>query len=112
MEYESHCLVRTAREAEEILKAQDRVLALFFASWCPFCVKFLPIFSGCVQENGLFFLRVQDDEESIADRYAVKIYPTVLFFKGGEIAGRLDGRPGVGLTDKQLEEFIRSCQRD
>jgi len=93
----------------KILKATDHVITLFYASWCPFCARFLPIFKKHAEIKGRNFVMVQDDQEAFADEYSVKIYPTVLFFERGVVAKRLDGVPGAGLDEKQLTEFIGLC---
>jgi thioredoxin-like negative regulator of GroEL len=93
----------------EILRAANRVIALFHASWCPFCVRFLPIFKKHAEGEGRHFVIVQDDQETIADKYLVKVYPTVLFFENAVVVKRLDGVLGVGLDEKQLAEFINLC---
>jgi thiol-disulfide isomerase/thioredoxin len=93
----------------EILRATDRVIALYHASWCPFCVRFLPIFKKHAEKKELHFVIVQDDQETIADQYSVNVYPTVLFFEKGVVSKRLDGVLGVGLDEKQLAEFVSLC---
>ncbi len=102
-------LVNNNYDLLEIMKTTDHVIALFYASWCPFCVRFLPIFKKHAEGNGQSFALVQDDQETIADQYSVKGYPTVLFFEKGVISKRLDGVLGVGLDEKQLVEFISLC---
>ena len=52
---------------------------------------------------------VRDDEETIADQYLVKAYPTVLFFENGAVSKRLDAVLGIGLEEKQLVEFMSKC---
>lgn len=106
---EQCALVNNENDLGEILRAKESVIALFYASWCPFCKKFLPIFMRNAEGEGRHFLGVQDDQESIADKYSVKIYPTVLFIEKGVVSKRLDGIPGVGLQEKHLVEFVRSC---
>ena len=102
-------LVNNNHDLIEILRATDRVIALFYASWCPFCVRFLPIFKKHAEGEGRNFVIVQDDQETIADQYSVKVYPTVLFFENGVISKRLDGVLGVGLDERQLAEFVSLC---
>ncbi|MCK9390701.1 MAG: protein disulfide isomerase family protein [Syntrophales bacterium] len=105
----TYALVNNNHDLLEILKDKDHVIALFYASWCPFCVRFLPIFKKHAEGKGQNFIIVQDDEEKIADQYSVKVYPTVLFFERGAISKRLDGLLGVGLDEKQLVEFVSMC---
>jgi thioredoxin 1 len=102
-------LVNNNHDLIEILRTKDRVIALFYASWCPFCVKFLPIFQKHAEKEGRHFVVVQDDQETIADRYSVKVYPTVLFFENGVVSKRLDGILRVGLDEKQMVEFVSLC---
>ena len=106
---ERYVLVDNKRGLEDTLKANERAIALFYASWCPFCVDFLPVFQKCTKSEDLGFLIVQDDQETLGHRYAVEVVPTVLFFQNGKVAKRLDGTLGVGLNEKQLTKFIQAC---
>jgi thioredoxin 1 len=101
--------VNNSHDLIEILRATNRAVALFYASWCPFCARFLPIFKKHAKGEGRHFVSVQDDQETIADQYSVKVFPTVLFFENGVVSKRLDGISGVGLDEKQLAEFINLC---
>ena len=102
-------LVNNNHDLIEILRTTDCVIALFHASWCPFCTRFLPIFKRHAEGKGQNFIILQDDQETIADQYSVKVYPTVLFFENCVISKRLDGILGVGLDEKQLTEFVSIC---
>jgi thiol-disulfide isomerase/thioredoxin len=103
-------LVNNEQDLNKILKNKDKVITLVYASWCPFCRTFLPVFEKYVSEEGFDFVRVQDDQESIGDKYSVDIFPTVLYFDRGKVVERLDGEPGVGLSEKQLADFVTSCR--
>jgi len=102
-------LVNNNNDLIQIVRATDRVIALFHASWCPFCVRFLPIFKKYAEKEGRYFVAVQDDQETMADQYSVKIYPTVLLFENGVVSKRLDGMPRIGLDEKQLTDFVNLC---
>lgn len=106
---ESCALVDNLRDLEKTVREKDRVIALVYASWCPFCRRFLPIFQQYAQEERRHFLRIQDDRESVGEKYSVDVFPTVLFFEKGTVSKRLDGEPGVGLSEKQLADFVKSC---
>jgi thiol-disulfide isomerase/thioredoxin len=106
---DNRALVTNNHDLIEILKGRDHVIALFHASWCPFCVKFLPIFQKHADNKGRHFLIVQDDQETIAGHYSVKVYPSVLFFENGTVSKRLDGVLGVGLDENKLTKFVQSC---
>lgn len=106
---DSCALVNNDHDFRKLLKAKEKVIALFYASWCPFCSRFLPVFEKHAGQEGAHFVLVQDDGETIADPYSIKIYPTVLFLENGVVSKRLDGMPGAGLNEKQLLEFVTLC---
>ncbi|OHE21732.1 MAG: hypothetical protein A2X95_00380 [Syntrophobacterales bacterium GWF2_56_9] len=102
-------LVDNEHDLEEIVKANDKVIALLYASWCPFCARFLPLFERHAAGEERKFLLIRDDRESMADKYGVEVVPTLLFFENGAISKRLEGVPGVGITEKQRADFIDAC---
>lgn len=101
--------INTAKELQEVLRTRAKVIALFYASWCPFCVRFLPLFERCAAKGGRHFVAVRDDFDTLGNPYGVKILPTVLFFENGAVAKRLDGIAGLGLSERQLDDFVKSC---
>lgn len=103
-------LFTTANEFEKYIKESDRVAVLFYASWCPYSRKFLPIFEKHSTKNENCFCKtVVDEAESLCSTYSIEVYPTVLLFEKGKVAKRLDGILGEGLNEKQLVEFIGTC---
>ena len=98
-------------DLEDVLKTRKRAFVLFYASWCPFCRNFLPIYDRYFEKQPETFLRVMiDDKEELMDRYSVEIVPTVIFFDNGKIKRRCDGEEGVGLSEKHLIDIINSCK--
>ncbi len=97
-------LVDNEQGLNETLKANERAIALFYASWCPFCVDFLPVFQKCAEGEGLGFLVVQDDQETLGDRYAVEVVPTVLFFRNGKVARTAGRHPGCGPEREAVDQ--------
>lgn len=99
---------RFGLEAE--LKKNKRVLALFYASWCPYCMRFVPIFGKKVVNLGLgtiIHVLLDDYDNPLWDDYSIGVVPTVIFFEMGKICRRLDGRFGVGLNEKQLSLWLQ-----
>jgi len=91
----------------EVLRSKDKVVVLFYASWCPFSQRFLPIFEKYAKNNTLTCLRIViDDKASLCEKYSVDVVPTVLLFEDGKVKKRLDGVSGAGLTEKQLTSLI------
>ncbi len=92
---------------QESLKSKGKVVVLFYASWCPFSQRFLPTFekySKSGSENCLQI--VTDDKPTLCEKYEVDVVPTVLILKNGKVAKRLDGAAGIGLSERQLLDFV------
>ena len=91
---------------DDVLKSKEKAFVLFYASWCPFSQRFLPIFEDYAKGNPQECISVViDDKPDLCDKYAIEYYPTVLLFKKGKVEKRLDATPGLGLTKKQLKEL-------
>ena len=104
----NHLIITNRSDLETVIKANERLLVLVFASWCPFCRRFLPVFEKYAHGREDFW-SVQDDEEIVAEAYGINCIPTVLFFEKGELTKRLDGQPGIGLREEELAAFIERC---
>ncbi|KAF0158480.1 MAG: hypothetical protein FD159_1097 [Syntrophaceae bacterium] len=106
---ESCASVNNLRDLEQALREKDRVIAMVYASWCPFCRRVLPVFEKQAREEQRQLLLVADDEEHVADLYGIDVFPTLILFDKSKVVKRLDGKPGIGLNDKQIADFIQSC---
>jgi thiol-disulfide isomerase/thioredoxin len=79
---------------------------LFYATWCPFSQRFLPIFEKYSKRNPMECISVIiDDQPDVCEEFSIDYYPTVILFKKGKVHKRLDPQPGVGLTEKQLKDL-------
>jgi len=98
---------RSSSPVREI-ENKERALVLFYATWCPFSQRFLPVFEEYTRGNPQECMSVIVDERpDLCEEYAIEYYPTVLLFKKGKVHKRLDAEPGVGLTKKQLTELTK-----
>jgi thiol-disulfide isomerase/thioredoxin len=103
---ENHKSNQAKNGIDEVLKVKEKAFVLFYASWCPYSQRFLPIFEDYARSNPDECVTVMiDDKPDLCEKYEIEYYPTVLFFKKGEVAKRIDATPGLGLTKKQLKEL-------
>jgi thioredoxin 1 len=95
---------------EDILKSKEKVFVLFYASWCGFSRRFLPVFDQFARDENHRCARIiTDDKPDVCEKYSVDVVPTVILFEEGKVTKRLDGVPGVGLSEKQFKDFIKNC---
>ena len=88
----------------EVLGSDKPVLVDFWATWCGPCQIQGPIVEELADEQTAVVVGKLDvdAEEDIAGRYQIMSIPTVILFKGGEIAAK-----AVGLQSKEsLLEMI------
>jgi thiol-disulfide isomerase/thioredoxin len=103
-------LIESEQALEKILQSKDTFFILFYAEWCPFSQRFLPIFERCAKDTTHQCYRMNIDEyPHLCDRYSVEVYPTIVFFEKGKAVERLDGTHGVGLNERQFQELIKVC---
>jgi thioredoxin 1 len=105
---ENYTHLEDEQSFNDLLQTEERVAALVYASWCPFCRRFLPFFEQNVRESA-HFVAVQDNRETVADTYDIEVIPTVLYFEKGQLVKRLDGIPGVGLSENLYLKFLQDC---
>jgi thioredoxin-like negative regulator of GroEL len=104
-------LINNEKELQEVLKKKDKIFILFYAPWCGFSQRFLPIFEGCAKDTSRQCYRMMIDELPwLCEKYQIEVYPTVIFFEKGLPTERLDGTHGEGLSEQQFRELIRACE--
>jgi thioredoxin 1 len=91
------------------LKKNEKGLVLFYASWCPYCVSFVPVFDKKIVNfsfGSVLHVLLDDYDNPLWDDYSIDAVPTVIFFEKGKVSRRLDGKFGVGLSEKQLKVWL------
>jgi len=88
----------------EVLKSDIPVMVDFWAEWCGPCKMLSPTIDAIADEYAgkvkVLKLDVQT-EASVASKYGVSSIPTLLLFKGGEVADRIVGlRPKNDITNR------------
>ena len=107
---DSCVLVQSPEELEAAIRTRDRLMVLFYASWCPFSQAFLPTYRKHAAAGEPCYARILvDDGDALTEKYSIEVYPTVLFFEKGKVVKRLDGIYHRGLSKGELEDFARRC---
>ncbi|HNW44974.1 MAG TPA: thioredoxin family protein [Elusimicrobiales bacterium] len=103
--------IRTQEDLDQELASGGDKFLLLYSAWDPFCVEFAPVFEKIAANDPGAFSRVSiDSVPDAAVLFAVEVVPAVLFFRGGKLARRLDGKPDKGLTAEELAEFVWVCR--
>ncbi len=86
---------------------KSKALVLFYATWCPFSQRFLPVFEEYSKTKpGECLSVIIDNDPDVCEEYSIEYYPTVILFEGGKVRKRLDAQPGIGLSKEQLLGFV------
>lgn len=89
----------------EVLQAEGTVLVDFWASWCAPCRMLAPVVEGFADSHPeIKVCKINIDEESeLAISYKVMSIPTLVVFRGGEVAAK-----SVGVIGKEeLEQLVK-----
>lgn len=105
--------IESKQELDAELGKSKRVLVLFYASWCPYCVRFVQVFDQKAKtlpvENVIHVL-IDDYDNPLWDDYSIGAVPTIILFENAEVLSRLDGRLGSGLNEKQFKAWIETLK--
>jgi thioredoxin-like negative regulator of GroEL len=92
----------------KILNTEEKIVVLFYASWCPYCANFKPAFEnsnlGKVRKIGAL---VDEDENPLWDRFNIQAVPTMIAFENGKIMTRKDAKKHLGLTKSDIEHITK-----
>jgi thioredoxin 1 len=92
----------------QVLKANEPVVVDFWAEWCGPCRQIAPALEEIAgaMEGKIKIVKLNVDENpGTAAKYGIMSIPTLMIFKGGELASRQ-----VGAAPKQrLEQWINSA---
>lgn len=102
--------IKTQKDFDAELAAGGERFVFFYSGWCSFCTTFLPALEEHSEASQVVFVKLcVDDLPRLEEHFGVEVVPSVLFFRGGKLAKRLDGVLGRGLSEKKLLAFAKEC---
>lgn len=105
--------IYTKEELDAELAKAKTTLVLFYATWCPFCMRFEPFFNEEVAQykfENVVHVLLDDYDNPLWDDYDISAVPTVILFENGKVSNRLDGHLGRGLKEAQLVEWLKTIK--
>ena len=100
----------------EDLANNSNSLVLFYADWCHYCSRFLPIFEENLKKINPKVLvggvKLNDDDNPLWDKYNINAVPTLIAFSNNSIKSRRDAKMGVGLTNSDLNSILSDIDID
>ncbi|MGI9525212.1 MAG: thioredoxin [Hyphomicrobiaceae bacterium] len=99
-------IVSDADFEAEVLNSAEPVLVDFFAEWCGPCKAMAPALEEVAKEMAGKVKIAQinvDDNPEITTKYQIQAMPTLIMFKGGEVAAR---HTGALVQKSKLEAWI------
>ncbi len=91
----------------EVLKSDKPVLVDFFATWCGPCRQMLPIVTELSDEMSADIKIVKmdvDESPKTPGQYNIQSIPTLILFKGGQVADQHTG----AMPKSELMAWIKS----
>ncbi len=106
--------VDNKRDLDAELAKTKSVLALFYSSWCPYCVRFVPFFNkktASLSLGSIVHVLLEDNDNPLWDEYGISAVPTIILFEEGKVCRRLDGRLGRGLSEEQFVAWLEELKQ-
>lgn len=81
--------IQSEIEFNEFVNTKDLVIVDFYSTWCPPCKALAPILEEITETP---IAKVNTEElTDLAGRHKISAVPTLLFFKNGQVVGKMLG---------------------
>ncbi|CDK28354.1 unnamed protein product [Kuraishia capsulata CBS 1993] len=98
-------VIKSKEEFQSVISSESLVVVDFFATWCGPCKMIAPLLEKFAAEySSAAFYKVDVDElPEVAGANEVSSMPTILFFKKGEVVGKV-----IGANPAAIKQTIAS----
>jgi thioredoxin 1 len=94
---------------DELLGSNKVVVADFWATWCGPCKAMGPSIDELSAEyEGQALIGKVDVEENndLAEKYAIRSVPTIIFFKDGDMVDKMVGLQSKAVLEARIKELL------
>ncbi len=91
-------------------------LILFYADWCPYCKRFIPIFEEAIKKINnkkilVGSIKLNDDDNPLWERFNINAVPTLIAFSNNSIKSRRDAKMGLGLDRDDMNSILTEISK-
>jgi thioredoxin-like negative regulator of GroEL len=103
-------VLRTADFADGTLSRPGTYVVCFGAAWCPVTRRFMPHFIALQSTvpATVAIADITDLNDPLWDDFRIRITPSIIVFRDGNLLLRVDGRRFLGITRSALEKLHQS----
>ena len=101
------------KELDVELSKSKKVLVIFYATWCPYCMRFIPFFNKKIAPLGyehIVHAMLDDYDNPLWDEYGISAVPTIILFEDKKILHRIDARLGKGLSEDDFVKWLEELK--
>jgi thioredoxin 1 len=101
--------IESKEQLDNLLLKNEKLLVLFYATWCSFCSRFVPIFDKKIEyfkKTQIIRVLLDDFDNQLWDDYEIESVPTIIYFEKGKVSKRLDAKLGRGLNEERFKIWI------
>ena len=93
----------------EVLQSDKPVLVDFWAPWCGPCKAIAPVIEELVSSYGdrIKFAKCNVDDNPVTPgKYGIRAIPTLIFFKGGDVADQITGMVAKSRLQEAIDNLV------